>query len=170
MIRLLGLLAVLAGSGAFGLVMAQRYAVRPRQLRSFHQAVWALETEISYSSTPLPEALASAVNGIEAPTDKFFLAVSGQITQGIPAGAAWQQAGEELSREFCLTAEDWRTILNIGIGLGSTDRIEEKKKLRLGCARLLAAEELAEEQSRKLARMWRYMGFLAGAAIVLAIL
>ncbi len=170
MIRLLGLLAILAGSGAFGLLMARSYTLRPRQLRAFHQAVWALETEISYSSTPLPEALAGAVNGVEEPASKFFLAVADQISRGIPAGAAWQKAGEELKRDFCLTAEDWRTVLHIGIGLGTTDRTEEKKKLRLGCTRLLAAEELAEEQSRKLARVWRYMGFLAGAAIVLVIL
>ncbi len=149
--------------------MAKWHSLRPKQLRAFHQAVDALETEISCGATPLPQALAIASTGVDLGVGEFFLAVAGQISGGIPASAAWQKCSREMAQAFCLAGEDWKIIEHIGIGLGTTDRVEEKKKLRLGCARLQAAEEKASEQSRKFARLWSYMGFLAGATIALLI-
>lgn len=149
--------------------MAQRYAYRPKQLRAFHQAVAALEIEISYGATPLPQALRIAVSGVDQEVSSFFRQVAEQVSAGIPASTAWQKCSEEMAHLFCLTSEDWKIIRNTGVGLGTTDRTEEKKKLKLTGSRLLAAEEMAIEQSLKLGRLWRYMGFLAGSALALVI-
>jgi len=169
LLRMAALLSIVLCSSAFGMIVAKRYSLRPKQLRDFHQAVAALETEISYGATPLPQALRIAVAGVDQPVSGFFLQVAEKVFKGKPAGLAWERTCEELAMAFCFTSGDWKIINSIGVGLGTTDRIEEKKKLKLSCSRLLAQEEDATEKSLKIGRVWRYMGFLAGSALALVI-
>ncbi|HWJ03206.1 MAG TPA: stage III sporulation protein AB, partial [Verrucomicrobiae bacterium] len=169
MLRWFALLLIIACSGAFGLIMARRYSLRPKQLREFHQAIEALETEISYGSTPLPQALNAAATGLDYGLDSFLKSIGEQILSGHQASTAWQKSCRDAENMLCLTTDDWKIITQVGIGLGTTDRQEEKKKLRLACIRLQAAEEKAALQSGKLAKMWSYMGFLAGCALALVI-
>lgn len=169
MLRLIGSLVIIFGSGAFGLLMAQRYTLRPKHIRMVHQVLSALETEISYGQTPLPQALQSAAKGVTEPVAGFVTLVSEQIILGTPAGTAWEQCCRQWEEKLCLNNDDWLILHNVGIGLGTTDRVEEKKKLNLACARLESAEREAAVQGQKLAKIWGYLGFMAGIAITLLI-
>ncbi|MDA8442543.1 MAG: hypothetical protein M0Z55_09220 [Peptococcaceae bacterium] len=169
MIKLFADLTIVAGSGAYGLLMSRRHVKRPQQLHALHQGLSALETEINYGATPLPQALKVAAQGIDPALGSIFEQTAAQIMVQIPAGPAWENSCSKAKHELCLTEEDWRNIISFGIGLGTADRSEEVKKLKLVCTRLLALEERAAERGGKLARLWSYMGFLVGAAIALVI-
>ncbi|HEX3015312.1 MAG TPA: hypothetical protein VHQ46_02850 [Desulfobacteria bacterium] len=170
MIRFAALLVIVGACGLFGLLMAQRYALRPKQLREFHQAVETLQTEISYGATPLPQALKTAATGLEASIGGFFTEVARRIEAGFSAEQAWHAMIEQEQGSFCLSEADWQIMRTIGNGLGTTDCLEETKKLRLASIYLTEAEAQAKERSAKLTRLWSYSGFLIGATIALVIL
>jgi stage III sporulation protein AB len=170
MLRGLALLIIIAACGTYGLLMAQRYVQRPKQLRAFHQALEGLTTEISYGGTPLPQAMQSACIGVEEQVTEFFSLTAGEIATGLPASKAWLESANKVRSNLCLNNEDWQVIQSLASGLGTTDKVEEKKKLQLCSMRLLAQEESALAEGTKLAKLWSYMGFLAGATIALIIL
>ncbi len=170
MLRGLALLVIIIACGIYGLIRAHKYVQRPKQLRAFHQALESLTTEINYGLTPLPEAMLSAAKGIDPTVGQFFLLIADKIRCGVPAHQAWADAATAVGPSLCLDNEDWQVIMALAVGLGTTDKTEEKKKLQLCTMRLLAHEQRAVEQGTRLAKLWSYMGFLTGATIALIII
>ncbi|MDN5346880.1 MAG: stage sporulation protein [Clostridia bacterium] len=169
MLKLLGSGLVIFGCGMLGLSLAQGYRLRPLHLRNLQSALKMLETEIEYAATPLPEALAKIAGLADAPATTFFSQAAAALREepGRPVLETWQQALKFLAAEGSLTAADLNILKSLGQTLGASDREDQLKNIELARLQLQEQEKQAEEEEKRQGRMWRTLGFLLGAALVL---
>lgn len=166
----IGSIGIITVCGLFGLWLAERSRGRPRELREFLTLLSLLDTEIVWGATPLPEAFASLSARATRPWQGFFADLKQCLQRGQPAGQAWRDTVDGQRKNFCLKAEDWPVIADIGKGLGRSDRHEQHKQLELGQRQLDLLREQAAQWAEKQAKMWSYLGFLTGIAVVILLL
>lgn len=58
-------------------------------------------------------------------------------------------------------------VLQLGYSLGASDRLDQIKHLRLAMNQLQCEEENAADEQRRYAKMWRSLGMLGGALVVI---
>lgn len=171
MLKAFGALCLVAATGSFGMVVAQGYARRPRELGEVQAALTMLETEVSYGATPLPEAFANVGGQCEGALAALFGRAAGALNArgGMTAGEAWESSLRHYGACIPLRPEDLAVLHGLGAVLGVSDREDQARHLRLAVERLKILAGRAEDEARRNVRLWRSLGFLAGAAMVLAI-
>jgi len=163
-------LVLIMGLGCLGLVKASQIKKRPREIREMINALSLLDTEIYWGATPLPAAFEVIRERTDRPWKEFFGKLSERLSEGENVSTAWETTIREQRNKVCLTEEDWKIINNLGKWLGRSDRTEQHKHLELGQKHLAAACEKAGTHSDKKAKMWSYLGFLGGMALVIFIM
>ena len=168
-IKLLGAFLVISMSGLMGMSISRSFRDRPNEIREIRSALRMLETEIAYVSTPLPEALILVGRRIGSKTEAFFASVGESLMMAgaPPASEAWLQVLDSWLMTTALTESDAQILRTAGLGLGSSDRENEIKKLKLAQEHLRNAEASAERDRERNERMWRTIGFLGGLAVVI---
>ena len=163
---------VLAACTAWGWERAAELARRPGELRVLRSALQALESEIGFGVTPLPQACQRIAGLYPEPAATLFRAAA--VALGPPrsrtAAAAWEEAVEAMARHSALTGEDRDILRALAPYLGATDREDQIRHLRLAMHRLEAAEAAARDLDQRWGRLYRYGGALAGALIGLLLL
>lgn len=161
-------LVLAAGTGA-GWVVAQGYARRPVELRALRQALATLRAEILYRSSSLAEAWAEVARRSPAPVTALFQEASGRLgtDRAGTAMVAWEAGLKRLAEESSLFPEDLEILRHLGQALGTSGREEQERVLALADQELASAEEIARAEREKNARLWQYLGFALGAAVVL---
>lgn len=167
---IIGSLGLIAACGGLGLWLADRARRRPLELRACLVALSLLDTEIYWGATPLPEACAGIAERSEAPWRGFFEEIQDRIESGEGAWSAWKATVANQNKHFCLKPEDWLVILDVGKGLGRSDRLEQHKQLEMVQKQLGQVREQAAAWAEKQAKMWSYLGFLLGFAVVIFII
>ncbi|GIP37616.1 stage III sporulation protein AB [Paenibacillus sp. J31TS4] len=168
MLKLIGAALLLFAGTMAGFAQSLALARRPRQIRELIQALQRLETEIAYGMTPLAEALASAGRPLSEPVARIFRGAAdrllgpGQLT----AEACWQQAVEESWAGTALREAEREVLRQLAYSLGVSDREDQRQHLKLAVAQLQAEETEAAEQNRRFGSMWKSLGVLAGALLV----
>lgn len=167
LIKGIGGLIIILSSGLIGMLLSNKYSMRPRIIRKLRFSLQMLETEIIYGSTPLPYALYNIGTKSEKPWKTFFIEVSDNILKRryFSMEDAWNNALEKhLSNSF-LNKLDMELIKNFGKIIGKSDTEDQKKYFKLIYAQLKHHEEMAEGEREKNERMYRSLGFLFGAAL-----
>ncbi|NLP44772.1 MAG: stage III sporulation protein AB [Peptococcaceae bacterium] len=167
---LVGYAGLIVGFGLLGLIKANKIRNRPREIREIINALSLLDTEIFWGVTPLPEAFAILKNRAEPPWNNFFAQLEIRLRKGENAFSAWEICCKEHQNKTCLIEEDWKVLRSIGKGLGRSDRNEQHKQLQLAQKHLIAIDEKARAQADHKAKLWSYLGFLGGLAIVIVIM
>ncbi|MFK7697200.1 stage III sporulation protein SpoIIIAB [Paenibacillus sp. HJGM_3] len=168
MLKLIGALLVLAACSLYGLARAAQYARRPWQLRQLIQALQRLETEMVYGYTPLAEALRRIAPTLGAPLDAMLLEAAERMeAHGATAGESWRYAIEAHWSRTALRANEREAWSQLGHTLGVSDREDQVKHLKLAAGLLQAEEHVARDEQRRYEKMWRSLGVLAGAFIVI---
>ncbi|GIQ70692.1 stage III sporulation protein AB [Xylanibacillus composti] len=167
--QLIGALLVLIAGLWAGLHMASRYANRPKQLRQLRHALQRLETEIVYGYTPLSEAFARLAIHAAPPFASLFERMSASLRQSGSGSAAdcWEREWSRAWEYTALRATDREVLLQLGRTLGVSDREDQMKHLHLAMRQLQAEEETAKEEQARYERMWRSLGLLGAALIVI---
>ena len=165
-----GCIALIAGCGSLGLWLANRIRRRPSELRESLMALALLDTEIVWGATPLPEAFGIIKQRTDTPWQGFFKELQDRLQRGESASIAWKETILNQKAYFCLKAEDWQVMGDVGKGLGRSDRTEQHKQLELVLRQLTLLKERADIWSTKQAKMWSYLGFLCGIAGVLILI
>ncbi|MFC0214197.1 stage III sporulation protein SpoIIIAB [Paenibacillus chartarius] len=167
--KLIGAVIVLLAATLFGFFQALQLARRPRQIRELVSVLQRLETEIVYGSTPLPEALRSIAGHSGEPAGSLLRDVaSGLISKPqAPLREQWHEACLRAWRRSAMKAPELEAFSRLGATLGLSDRIDQAKHLRLAAAQLQAEEESARDDQRRYETMWRSLGVLVGALIVI---
>lgn len=165
--HILGCLGLILGCGSIGLWLAGRARRRPGELRACLTALALLDTEIYWGATPLPEAFESLRMRMEKPWAGFFAEIQEHIEKGEAAWPAWKKTVANQNSNFCLKKEDWLVILDVGKGLGRSDRQEQHKQLDLVQKQLIVLRDQAAAWAEKQAKMMSYLGFLFGFAVVI---
>jgi stage III sporulation protein AB len=155
-------------SVSIGRLLAAELDKRCYLLHDLQQGLLALEREISYTKTPLPQALKTAAEAGGRSAVVFHYTVDLlNRRQGISAQRAWELALEKASHELPLKAEDLFILNSFGRGLGLSNAEDQVKRLELSRQRLFQAEELAKDQARRLGKVWKNLGWAAGIAIAI---
>ncbi|KUO58909.1 MAG: stage III sporulation protein AB [Gracilibacter sp. BRH_c7a] len=165
-----GYLGLIIGFGCLGLLKARQIKRRPLEIREMINALALLDTEIFWGSTPLPEAFAFLKERVDFPWKNFFSELETRLRDGANAASAWESAIYSQRKKFSLLEDDWRIISSLGKGLGRSDRNEQHKQLELVQKHLNSVAERARDNAESKAKMWSYLGFLSGMAIVIFIM
>lgn len=171
MYKIIGGLLVVSVSGLAGWNVAKVYARRPVELRQFISALQVLETEITYVVTPLPEALSSVAEQLDAPAKNFFEQVANELisNRGCSAREAWNNVLEHYYQESVLSRNDLSILRGLGNSIGISDREDQGKHLHLATEQLKMALVKSEDAAAKNVKLWNYLGLLGGLIVVLAL-
>lgn len=168
MLKLLGAALIVLAGAMIGHIKARRLADRPAQIRRFIRVLQQLETEIAYGFTPLPEALFKLAHQTAEPFATLFADIAANLRSGsgLTVKEAWEQAVKERWPYTAMQEGEQDILLQLGSSLGTTDREDQLKHLRLTSSQLGSMESEAAEEQRRFEKMWRSLGVLGGALIV----
>jgi stage III sporulation protein AB len=166
-LKVIGGILILTACGLLGIAVANRYSLRPKNIRRFRSSVQMLETEIIYGCTPLPQAFGNISTKVEGPLKKFYSMISDDLLRGVSYSLdeVWSRAVQILIMDTSLSNADSELIVNFGKVLGSSDREDQKKHFELFYLQLKQNEEVADEERNKNEKMYKTLGFLSGLVI-----
>jgi stage III sporulation protein AB len=169
MLKLLGAIMILLSATLFGFYKAQQYARRPRQIADVIRSLQRLETEIIYGATPLPEAILTVANSCPRPVQYIFRSVGEELGQagGRSAQQIWQHSVALHWKHTSMKSGEQDMVSQLGFTLGLSDRNDQVKHLRLAVQQLQGEIENAQEERKRYESMWRSLGLLIGALIVI---
>ncbi|NOU97682.1 stage III sporulation protein AB [Paenibacillus sp. LMG 31456] len=169
MLKLLGAMLILLAATLFGFYQAQQFARRPKQIGDMIRALQRLETEIIYGSTPLPDALLQVAKTCPAPLHLIFRHVAEELLRagGRSVQSIWQQTVAADWRHTSMKSGEQDIFRQLGFTLGLSDGADQVKHLRLAVQQLQSELENAQEDRKRYESMWRTLGLLMGALIVI---
>ena len=171
MLKICGAILIIIACGIAGRLTAARLLRRLRLIQGLQNGLLALEREISYSATPLPQALVmAAVAGGEGAavfkTSAHYLGTG----EGLNPGQAWDQALAEVENAGTLTYEDRQVLQSFGLGLGLSDGEDQLKRLQLTRQRLGVLEGEAKKRWEKDGKIWQSLGWAGGLLLALILI
>ncbi|MGQ9778569.1 MAG: stage III sporulation protein AB [Bacillota bacterium] len=169
MLRILGALFILVGTGGLGHLMAGGLAEHAANLRRLVAALQHLESEIVFASLPLAQALHRTARTIGGEVGKFMEAVAASLAQndGKTSALVWKETLAAYGPELLLAPAEMEILAALGAALGGSDREDQAKHLALARASLQRYADEAREKAEKGKRIWYYLGFSAGAFLIL---
>lgn len=169
MVKLIGALIVFAACLLLGFHRAALYADRPKHIRQCIQALQRLETEISYGVTPLPQALQRTSQAIAEPMGSIISQAAENLLRNDskPTAVCWAEAMKQGWDHTAMKSAEQAVMLQLGSTLGISDRNDQLKHIHLATQQLQSEETLAKEEQQRYEKMWRSLGALGGALIVI---
>jgi stage III sporulation protein AB len=172
MVKLIGSAIILFSASMVGWQIGKYYAMRPLQLRTLLIALQMLETEIVYGSTPLHRAFVKIGHRMPGEIGHIFITAAELMVtaEALSTHSCWQAAINQHWSQTALRKEEKEVLLNLGYVLGSSDRNDQQKHLRLTTAHLRGLEEEARMEQGKYENMYKSLGFLGGLLVVILML
>ncbi len=169
MLKIIGSIIVLFSATMAGWQVGRYYAVRPVQLRAMLMALQMLETEIVFAATPLYRAFVKIGQRVQTDIGQIFLAAAELMLkeEGYGTAECWRQGIEQKWYRTALRKPEKEILLNLGYVLGSSDREDQQKHIRLTVAHLNNLEQEARVEQTKYEKMYKSLGFLGGLLVVI---
>jgi stage III sporulation protein AB len=169
MIKLLGALLVLVASTATGFAFAAKVAKRPLQIRELRMCLSLLRTEIDYGSRLLTEAFSRIAETGEGPVRKLFGKVADRLKEadGLSVSECLRETLDAHWEETSLGREEKQVLLRLGEVLGASSRPDQLHHLEMAERHLAAEEDKARDERDRFVKMYRTVGILAGALLVI---
>jgi stage III sporulation protein AB len=169
MLKFIGAVFILVAAALFGFLQGLHYARRPKQIRGLIGALQRMETEMTYGLTPLPELLAALSRQTAEPLSSLYRNSSERLagTSGLSTRDIWQQEVKETWKRTSMKLPEREVMLQLGQVLGMSDRSDQVKHLRLAVSQLQAEEADSRDEQRRYEKMWKSLGILIGALIVI---
>lgn len=167
--KLLGAVLLFFVCTMMGFWKARQYVKRSEELRQLRGSLSALETEITYGATPLHLACQQIGEREPGAVGRFFTHFAKQLSQseGRATFECWQQALFDMKSELSLREQDRTILIRLGNKLGLSDKRDQLHHLRLAQTTLEAEEAHAIRERDKYEKMYRNLGVLAGALLVI---
>ena len=120
MYKLIGAILVVVAGQLVGTGIGRQYRRRSQELRTLQSAFLFLQTEISYTATPLPEALDRVARNLDFPLCEIFSNTAKNLKKhdGTTAGEAWAGSLERYKVYLALKSQDLGILKNLGGGAG----------------------------------------------------
>ena len=166
MTRLLGAALVVAGCGALGLCAVARLEGRVRDLGELAAGLDALQRELGWRLSPLPDALEGAARSVRGPSAEFFARCAQKARS--PDGRAFQEVWRDglTAAPLRLKPED-RALLD---RLGRYDGDSQRLALEDGAAALRSQQGAAADDRSRLGRVYGVLGTAAGLLTAILLL
>lgn len=169
MLKLIGAVLILFSGTMLGLWQAEQFSGRPRQIRQLVQVLQKLETEIVYGQTPLSEAIVRAAKGTAAPLSEMLATVAHELrtNAGTSTYDIWQETTNRYWPFTHMKAAEKEIWLQFGQRVGASDREDQIKHIRLAMHQLKQEEDEARDEATRFSKLWKSLGLLAAALIVI---
>ena len=170
MIRFLGAALLVAGCGGLGLSAANRLDCRVRDLRELSAGLEILQRELSWRLAPLPEALEAAAGGTHGRAAQFFAfcARESKRLAGAPFRTLWSRGLER--SPLRLSREDRVLLEQLGPVLGRYDGDSQRQAVENVLTGLGRQQAQAEDDRRRLGRVYGVLGLTAGVFLALVLI
>ncbi|MDI9259895.1 stage III sporulation protein AB [Alicyclobacillus sendaiensis] len=169
--KVVGAALVMFACTLLGFRVARGYRERPKALRQLLQALIELQSEIEYHATPMPQALRAVGTRLGGWCGGWLVEMAKVLTE--PAHApeiALQSVSLASATNGSLRDEDAEPFLRLLRSIAVADRDHLQQPFLAARADLEAAIQAAQEEANQGARLWQYLGALAGVFIVLLLL
>ncbi|GAA0350916.1 stage III sporulation protein SpoIIIAB [Bacillus horti] len=172
MLKLIGAMFIMLSSTLGGYHLARRLSNRTNQIRDLLMSLQLLETEICYGATPLQSAFEKIGKQHSGFVSQLFGNCSHYFTSldGASTIQCWSKALGDVKAQSALKKVEWEWLEHFGTVIGNSDRLDQQKHLNLMMTHLKKYEEEARDDQLKYEKMYRTLGFLAGAVIVILML
>lgn len=172
MLKWIGAFCIVLACTLTGFHFARRLSDRTDQLRSLLMCFQMLETEITYGSTPLETAFAKISRQDPGPIGRLFAACSHYLhhLDGVTTFECWQKAMNEVTPSLALKKSEQEWLRHVGKTIGTSDREDQRKHIRLLMTHLEKAEQEARDEQQKHEKMYKTLGVLSGLIIVILML
>ncbi|ACV58804.1 stage III sporulation protein AB [Alicyclobacillus acidocaldarius] len=169
--KLAGAALVLFACTLIGLRVAQGYRDRPKALRQLLQALIELQSEVEYHATPIPQALRAVGTRLGGWCGSWLVDMANVLSR--PADSpeiALQNVSLASATSGTLRDADAEPFLRLLRSIAVADRDHLQQPFLAARADLEAAIQAAQDEAIQGARLWQYLGALAGVFIVLLLL
>lgn len=171
MIRWIGALLLMAGAAGLGLGAAAQLRTRVASLRSLVGALGQLERELTFRLTPMPELMERLARQSQGAAAYLFAHCRDHLWElGEKSfGQLWREAldGEP---DLLLDERESQILLELGEVLGRYDVEGQSGALRNSVLELGRCLAGAEEEQRRLGRVYTTLGLGSGAMLVILLL
>jgi len=169
MLKLIGAILIFLASTSIGFSYAQKLVRRCQEIRQLRACLALLEMEIHYGTRPLAEACDHIASREKGAVGRLF-AVSGQKLRRMDGASTYrcfQKAVDQVWGDTTLKQEEKKVFLRLAQMLGRSDREDQLHHLKQACAQLEVEEEKAREEQGRYEKMYKTMGILFGALLVI---
>lgn len=169
-LKLTGIIIILFSTTFLGICIANNYKLRLSVLKDIQRCLEYLMTEVMYVQTPLPEAFLNTAKIASKEVAPLFYETIKilQEQDNYSIRQAFIKSLEKLN--LPLDREDIKAIKYLGSILGTTDAENQIRAFRLVLNRLAKQEELALQLKEKNEKLFKEIGFLFGAIIVILLI
>lgn len=164
----LGALLIVGTLGGSGWLYAGRFDRRIKELEDWRQALCWCEMEMNYNLLPLAEVLSLVGQRLGGPVGTMLQQCArGMTDERLPMQMSWRRALAEYMQTSTIGEENALILLRFGSSLGSSDLKQQNNNLKFTCANLDQALNRAKREKAAKAKIYRYLGFCAGLALVM---
>ena len=171
MLKLFGLLCMIAGLGLSGILKAEELKSRIRLLEDAQYMLLNLKSQMSYFREPLQILMEKLAKTADS---RAFLMLNECALEladkNGDIGQIWAENTVRSYRKTSLTQEDMDIIAQVGTYLGQTDFAGHQIQFECTEERLRQQIQQARETDRLKSPMYRKIGFIGGAAAALIVL
>lgn len=172
MLKIIGVLLVVASSAGLGFSMSRDMRLRIEQLRYLKKILLMLQGEIKYVRSPLPEAFRNIGRRVREPFASFFeeLASDMDHMEGVTFRELWEKQIGEHFTETNLTKRDLEQLRQMGENMGYLDQEMQLNTIGLYAQQMDAELQTAEGTYGTKSRVYNCLGVMAGIFIAILIL
>ncbi|MFC7440953.1 stage III sporulation protein SpoIIIAB [Laceyella putida] len=169
MMKLIGGLLVLFTTSWLGFTLAGHVRERPKQIRQLRAYLALLQTEIEYGTRPLAEACANIAEHEDNEVSALFRASAHQLMKrdGSSTFECFKRAIDQEWRQTALQQAEQDVLLQLCQVLGTSDRHDQVHHLTMACNHLELEEKRARDEQDRSEKMYKTMGVLSGALLVI---
>lgn len=171
MLKIFGACLVLTATSWIGFEIARSYRERPKQIRQLRSALSMLETEISYGVRPLAVACQDIAKRTSDPISRLFVDCVKNLNEldGVSTYECFRRAIEREWKNTAMKSPEKGILLDFSATLGASDREDQLQHLEMAKKNLEFEERKSQDEQIRYEKMFKTMGVLAGALIVLLI-
>jgi len=172
LVKLMLSLLIIVGCTLVGNIYASSYGERVKLLSHLISTLQMLETEIVYGATPLPLLLPRIATKSKEEIADILLEVSDILLkkEGDTFAEAWRRAVNINRKKSAFHRDDLDLLISLGNNLGTSDRENQVKHIRLAMEDIKRNFEAAVAQQQKNAGLYKHLGLLAGVTIVIILI
>lgn len=171
--KIIGSVLVIGSSTLIGIQKGNKFKHRVELLKEFRNSIQMLETEINYGANPLPCAFKNISEKVGYPLSDFYEYLSDGLGKG-EFNSIHEAIGRVsdyvfIDRGLAFDKSDVGLIKSLGNILGTSDREDQVKHLRLFNVQLEQQIDKAEEARKSNENIYKNMGFIIGMGISLVL-
>lgn len=155
---------IIGTSSAIGLMLAKKYTNRELELKEIKNALNMFENKIKFTYEDIPTVFKDVSKKINGNVGNIFKNASEKM-QNMQAGEAWEYALENTYTS--LKKADIDIIKGLGRMLGKTDLSGQISEIKLVNNFIDAQIEDAKQEKDKNYKMYKTLGIVVGATIVI---